>query len=883
MSKTPTIPAGSPPPAVDPALLGRQEAGLRTYLAGLQGATATQVDDVIKQVMRAAAEQPEFEDDPVVWLFAEGRRRMGSGGQRGEALVGETGEADEPLAGENPAIAIHRAFGRLTNKQQEMVRLKFQFGFNLGEMARIAGISQTGAAGLLHSAMERLCRAAGSDLSLGEGRGGDARLTAYALDEMEPEEKQSFVESVPDGKSLLESSTTIRKVGQQLAQVLESGAPLPKRQRRRTGVAWWKSPVAWSVLAAVAAIGGLAWYFLRDSAETADDRAAGEMHGTSPTTRPMREREPDDFARVGGGSGETNFSSRSGRKLRPGEAAWERKAFGKGHRNASEAGNDSVGGIPGDGANPAQRDGESGALSASGGERSAGAPRGPSAQNDPAAEGRGEATKSEQGKDPDAREPDAPAADTSPALPEEAADKASPSGANPRTAQRGEMKPAKPGVREAAPNVGIDPKEAGRTPEKRPQLAAFAPMHPQLARGGWPKPDDVRVGEMLKRVPADRPTPAPAVDPVAARLEITRSPWKPEKQIVRAIVRARPARSPVRAPGNLVFAIDVSGSMAGPNRLPLVREGIRLLAERLRPEDRVAVVTYAAQAKELLPGNPLGEKALELRNCLAGLEASGKTNGYEGLQRAYDVARRNRSAAGLNVVVLCTDGNFNLGETDDKVLAALATQAATEGIKLSVFGFGRTDRNDLRLEMLATQGGGRSCYVNTQEEAERLLSGQIDGLVEAVATNVVLDVQFDPQRVGEVKRLDGGNSATAELLSGRSLTALYEISPKPGIPGDARVATLEVSYRLPGAPMASDARREATGFVQEWTQIDPGFRFAIAWAEFGRILQAGQTQAGGALDRLEGWVQQTLPDDRGGYRSELLDNVTVARQAAAGR
>jgi Mg-chelatase subunit ChlD len=864
-------------------LFGRQEAGLRTYLAHLQGANATQVDDVIKQVMRAAADQPEFEDDPVVWLFAEGRRRMGSGGQRGDALGGESATDDEPVAGEDQAIAIHRAFGRLTNKQQEMVRLKFQFGFNLAEMARIAAVSQSGAAGLLHSAVERICRAAGANLSLGEGRSGDARLTAYALDEMEPGEKQSFVESVPDGKALLESSTGIRKVAQQLARVLESGAPLPKRQRRRKGPAWWKSPGGMLAGAGVVLAGALAWYFLRSPEEDGPGKhvpgSGVRGIGTSQTRAPSDETNAPGHVR--GGPDPANISGKSDHALRPGEAAWERKPFGKGHGASSGIAGADGSSTTADEANPASSGATGDSLSAGSGERSPGTAYGPAGRNDAAAERRGETGDSHREHDPASSEADTPDAASVPREANGAAEKATPPAAHPAPVPGREMKPAQPEAPQAKTQAPANPTAAGNIPGKHPPLTGFTPSPGGPVKRAWPKAAEVRIGEMLKRVPPEPATPAPGGEPVTARLEITRSPWTPDKQIVRATLRARPARAPVRPPVNLVFAIDVSGSMAGPNRLPLVQEGIRSLAERLRPEDRVAVVTYAAQAREILPGNPIGEKGLELRNCLTGLEAAGQTNGYEGLQLAYDVARKNRVAPGLNVVVLCTDGNFNLGETNEHALAALAAQASAEEIKLSVFGFGRADRNDLRLELLATQGGGRSCYVNTQEAAERQLSGQIDGLVEAVAHDVTLDVKFDPQQVAEVRRLDGGDDAPLpELLSGRTLTALYEVSLRPGVAAGARVATLDASYRLPGAAAGSRTTQAGYGWVRDWTQIDAGFRFAVAWAEFGRILQGSSTVAGGGLDRLENWVRLALPDDRGGYRSELLGNVTIARQAA---
>ncbi len=868
---------------------------MRTYLAGLPGANAIQVDAVMREMMREAPTQMEFEDDPVVWMFTQGRRKMTSGGQRADIIginEGDGGADEEAVAGEDPAIAVHRAFARLTPKQQEMLRLKFQFGFNLEEMSRIAGVSQGGANGLVHSGVERICRAAGSTLSLGEGRGGDVRLTAYALDELQPAEKKAFAESVPDAKALLESSDAIKKIGAQLTRVLESGAPAPKRQRRRKGAAWWQSPafLVGATLAAVA-IGGGIWYFAGRPAEkeSAREDRVSSGHGSTTVQTRTRAGEKEETRGSGGVNENMAFSGGSGRKLRPGEAAWEKKHFGRGSGAPANATGDGAGNPSGDdanAANPAEPGGEAGPVDTQGGERSAGSRRGALSRNDPAAEKRGVDGKDEADRHPEGREKDSPENEkpATEARPDADDDSSAPTANTPNPAGPRGMKPAKPDVKDATKTSPSDPKAASKIPDKQSQLPVFVPTQSRPGRRAWPKSADVKLANMVKKAPLERGPEDPASPAVTTRLEITNSPWRPDRQIVRATVKARPGRAPSRPAANLVFAIDVSGSMAGPNRLPLVEEGVRLLADRLRPEDRVAVVTYAAQAKALLPGNPLGDKALELRNCLAGLEASGKTNGYEGLQLAYDTARKNLAGTGLNVVILCTDGNFNLGETDENVLGALVAKAAAEGIKLSVFGFGRSDRNDLRLELLATKGGGRSCYVNTSEEAERLLAGQIDGLVETVANDVALDVNFDPDRTADIRRIDGGKAGAPvrELLSGRSLAALYEVQVKAGVPSIDRLAQLDVAYRLAGASAPAHVKRDIEAVIEEWTQLDPEFRFAIAWAEFARILQQPGIRTAVELDRLEKWVREFLPEDRGGYRRELLENVATTRELVAG-
>ena len=225
------------------------------------------------------------------------------------------------------------------------------------------------------------------------------------------------------------------------------------------------------------------------------------------------------------------------------------------------------------------------------------------------------------------------------------------------------------------------------------------------------------------------------------------------------------------------------------------------------------------------------------------------------------------------------------------MLAAYAQQAAAEGIKLSVFGFGRSDRNDLRLELLATRGGGRSCYVNTREDAEQLLAGQVDGLLAPAASQVSLRVAFDSTQVEAVARLDESADSDAaqrveNLLPGRSLAVLYEVTPMPGRRGTAGLGEWEASFRRAGSAKPERLTARLDGKVEDWARASADFRFDTAWTEFGRILKSGPgSAASDELDRLENWVQRVLPDDTGGYRTELLENISAARASAeeAGR
>lgn len=847
--------AGQPVAAAAPALLERHGAALRSYLGHLPGADAPRVERVIQEVLRSLGTGGVIDDDPAVWLFARARQQMMGGGQRGEVLLaGDVAGADDAIETEDSGVAVHRAFARLTGKQQEALRLKFQFGFNGEELARITGLSLGGAAGLLQHALGRVVQAMPVETGLQPVQITDPRLMAYALDELLPAERKAFVEGHADGKKLLQTTEVVRRAARLLTQTLESGAPPPRRRRRkRSALPWWLAGAAMVLVA-----GGIIWWCTRPVAVSPAGHARGQVATKGAFSTKTAGR--------GAASPTQDEAARPGRKreLRPGQAEWETKAFGRGTAQGTVSDGE-VGGVD---------------TSASGGGREA-------------AVTTVAAVTAEGAAAPGQYPADDPSDGPSRAEEEETVAVMAPAGGG-----GGEGAAAGGGVSAVAPsspgaaggptavqdkvvfNGKVTDDASRKQPEDgmAPPLRGLADVKHQLARGEWPRPGQVRIAALLRRVPPERAAPGGPVDPVAVSAEIAPSPFTPGKFVVRVTVRAKPSPPVLRTPANLVLAIDVSESMKHPNRLPLVQEGVRLLAERLRPDDRVAVISYAAEAREVRASAPIGEGGRELRDSLDGLTAGGRTNGYEGLVLAYAAARRARSATGLNTVILCTDGNFNLGETGEAALAGLAAQAAADGIKLCVFGFGRTDRNDLRLELLAQQGGGRSCYVNTREEAERLLAGQIDGLFEPVAWDVAWRVRFNPERASDVKFLGGQiGEPTPELLPGRTLAALYEIGLTPG--GTGAWAEARVDYRVAGGTAAGRVLTALTASATDVTQTSPAFRFAVAMVELGRILQGERGTVGFALDRLEEWATANLPDDRGGYRRDLLGTIAAARRA----
>ena len=768
--------AGTPLPAAAAALFERHEAGLRAYLSGLHGADAMRVETVIQEIRAEVTAQLAFEDDPTVWMFEQGRHRVLAAHLRGDMLGSGDGDGaaeDEVQAAEDPAIAVHRAFERLTHKQQETLRLKFQFGFNLAELARITGVSISGAAGLLHSAVERTCRAAGATLSLGEDRRMDVRLTAYALDELEPAEKQAFAENISDGKALLESSDAIRKVGAQLARILASGAPLPRRRRKRKA-AIWQSPAVLLGVGGIAVAVALAWYFLAGGKEA---RTRSEVPWTvngdstvSVRTRHGTERESG--ARGAGGAAESaDFGEREDRPVRAGEADWERKHFGHGKGGPGEYRQPNDPSL-----NPED---DSVRAGAEGGTRSPGAPTGETSKMIRQREALGRYGANDRIR-PSERE----SSESSDHL-------ASSAGGD---GQRGRSSPERSGDqtgvawRHAALAPGCERKECACTgggKGSKPHGSADGGAKQREAAGavGAAALAEGSGGSCGRDAPPNAARKAGARKCRGGTLDAGGD--RTFAMEIGPIARAghnqgeasRAAGTSARQRGVCHRCFPIHGRPEPPAPRPGGDSSSGRAAAAGGPRERGHLRRERERGTAVEPARRQGARTPQLPD---GTASGGLTNGDEGLRLAYVVARRARVAVGPNVVVLCTDGNFNLGETDEKVLATHAAQAAAEGITLSVFGFGRSDRNDLRLELLATKGGGRSCYVNTREDAEQSLAGQIDGLLTPAANQVSLQLTYDSAQVDAVVRLDADADGTAplrveNLLPGRRLAALYEI------------------------------------------------------------------------------------------------------------
>lgn len=438
--------------------------------------------------------------------------------------------------------------------------------------------------------------------------------------------------------------------------------------------------------------------------------------------------------------------------------------------------------------------------------------------------------------------------------------------------------------------------------------ASYANVRRFLNQGRRPPVDAVRIEELLNYFPY-RYAPPAGSDPVGVTLEVAAAPWAPGHRLVRIGLKGREIATGERPAANLVFLLDVSGSMHHPNKLPLVQESLRLLVARLRPDDRVAIVTYAGSSGLALPST-LVTRAAEILAAVADLRPGGSTNGAMGIQLAYDIAKANFVNGGINRVILCTDGDFNVGVTSEGELVRLIEEKAKSGVFLTVLGFGMGNLKDATLEQLADKGNGHYGYIDSKREAEKLLVEQVNGTLVTVAKDVKVQVEFNPRVVAayrllgyENRRLakeDFNNDAVdaGELGAGHTVTALYEIVPagqagpatgtvdalkyapaaEAGPTGAeaAEMLTVKVRYKEPTADVSRKLEFPLRDGGQAFTAASADFKFAAAVAGFGQLLRDSPHRGATTWADVAAWARAGLVDDAGGYRGEFLRLVERA-------
>ena len=416
--------------------------------------------------------------------------------------------------------------------------------------------------------------------------------------------------------------------------------------------------------------------------------------------------------------------------------------------------------------------------------------------------------------------------------------------------------------------------------------AAYANVRRFLSSNLVPPPDAVRIEEMVNYFTYRYPPPADG-RPVAISSEVAGCPWAPEHRLLRIGLQAKTVEQWKLAPNNLVFLLDVSGSMAPPNRLPLVVSAMEMLVDHLAATDTVSIVVYAGAAGLALPPTPASQKDV-IRNALGNLHAGGSTAGGEGIELAYKVASEHFLPNGNNRVILATDGDFNVGISNEADLEKLIEEKRKSGIYLTCIGVGTDNLQDSKIELLADKGNGNYYYMDTIQEAKKVFGTQLTGTLVAVADDVKVQIEFDPALVASYRQIGYENRAlenkdfkddtkdAGELGSGQSVTALYEIAPARG-GARGRLATIHLRYKEPGAKASQEIVDAASDEGKSAYDASPDTQFAAAVAEFGMLLRNSKHKGRATYADVAALAKAMRGEDMEGYREELIRMVDASR------
>ncbi len=439
----------------------------------------------------------------------------------------------------------------------------------------------------------------------------------------------------------------------------------------------------------------------------------------------------------------------------------------------------------------------------------------------------------------------------------------------------------------------------------------YSNVRRMLNAGQLPQQDAVRIEEMINYFAYDYPLPQDKNVPFSVTTEIAPSPWNRHTHLLQIGIKGQDIAKQMLPPANLVFLIDVSGSMSDTNRLPLLQSALKLLTKQLREQDRVAIVVYAGASGVVL--EPTNDKG-KILAALNRLQAGGSTNGAAGIDLAYAVANRAYIPNGINRVLLATDGDFNVGTVSFEALKSLIEEKRKSGISLTTLGFGMGSYNGVRnyndrlMEQLADAGNGNYAFIDTLNEAQKVLVDEMSSTLNTIAKDVKIQIEFNPDVVAEyrligyenraLKREDFNNDKVdaGEIGAGHSVTALYEIalrgskgaaleplryqSSEKEMPSKSHeIAHLRLRYK---APNGNDSKllewpMQRSAIKGDFAQASERLRFAAAVAGFGQVLKGGKYTGNLSYDDIAKLAQGARGDDRFGYRAEFLTLVKMAQ------
>lgn len=437
--------------------------------------------------------------------------------------------------------------------------------------------------------------------------------------------------------------------------------------------------------------------------------------------------------------------------------------------------------------------------------------------------------------------------------------------------------------------------------------ASYSNIRRFINNGTLPPADAVRIEEMINYFKFIYPEPN-GEHPFSVYTELAVCPWNLNHRLLQIGLRGKSIDKSNLPPSNLVFLIDVSGSMDEPNKLPLLKSALGLLVNELRPQDHVAIVVYAGDAGIVLKSTP-GNRKEEIMSAIGNLEAGGSTNGSAGLRMAYDVAEKNFIKGGNNRIILSTDGDFNVIESSNGGIERLMEEKREKGIFVSVLGFGMGNYKDDKMEIIADKGNGNYAYIDNLQEARRVLIHEFGGTLFTIAKDVKFQLEFNPAEaesyrlIGYEDRLlndedfNNDKKDAGEMGSGHMVTALYEIVPTGSgekIPSvdplkyqesrnsnedkySDELLTIKIRYKKPDSNTSILFEEPVKSPAEEIGKASDNLRFAAAVAEFGMILRESEFRGTSSLERAAILAKSAKGEDEEGYRSELVRLIETVR------
>jgi Ca-activated chloride channel family protein len=445
-------------------------------------------------------------------------------------------------------------------------------------------------------------------------------------------------------------------------------------------------------------------------------------------------------------------------------------------------------------------------------------------------------------------------------------------------------------------------------------VASYANLRRFLNHGQKPPVDAVRIEEMINYFNYDYPQPK-GEDPFSVNTELASCPWNEKHQLVHIGLQGKKIPTANLPASNLVFLIDVSGSMQDANKLPLLKSAFKMLVEEMREQDRVAIVVYAGAAGLVLPSTPGSEKE-KIIQALERLSAGGSTAGGAGIKLAYEVALKNFKKDGNNRIILATDGDFNVGASSNEDMERLIEKKRDEGVFLTVVGFGMGNYKDDKMEILADKGNGNYAYIDNMQEARKVFVNEFGGTLFTIAKDVKLQIEFNPAKVQayrligyENRRLrdedfNNDKKDAGELGSGHTVTALYEIIPvgvksdfaqtvdplkyqkseevAPLIAFNSReVLTLKLRYKKPDGDKSKLITTTLLARDKDWEGTSENFRWSAAVAEFGMLLRESKYSQDADIASVIELAKGAMGEDEEGYRREFMRLVASSEFLAS--